>query len=395
MYIEDTSDDLNPAKLDVPGWEKLLQKMRDDRDIARNLYEFAERSRDKEGKFAYQIPKNRIRKYTKNVDEVLRKGIVSQEVSTYWKRHAADKIVKYYNLPDIQFQPNKHSIKGKWEWMDQLKELSRRMKRFAGENFVLHREDMLLLARVSGMPEATEKAYKAKLESDTEMYGTYKKEFEELQENVERYKAVIKKRKALDTRAEHQKRIEQAEARGAAKIAKAAEKRRKAAKRRKDKTITVTSKQLGKRERGRSATPERGGSRARTLSPPKVRSKSKRDTSIDRSEGAKRGRTSRAKLMAESEVAHRGRATGKRGSEAKRSRSASRQRTSGAKLMAESKHAHTGRETGKRTKRGQFEDDPSRPAARQKPNRKPGLSATAGPYVARRKPHEIPDESDL
>ena len=63
--------------------------------------------------------------------------------------------------------------------------------------------------------------------------------------------------------------------------------------------------------------------------------------------------------------------------------------------MAESKHAHTGRETGKRTKRGQFEDDPSRPAARQKPNRKPGLSATAGPYVARRKPHEIPDESDL
>jgi len=351
--------------------------MRDDRDIAKNLYEFAERSRDEQGRFAYKIPKNRLRRYTKNIDEVLKKGTVSQEISTYWKRHAADKIVKYYNLPDVQFQPNKHSIKGHLGWLDELKLLSRRMKRFAGDKFVLHRGDMLMLARVSGMPETTEEAYKAKLESDTEMYGTYKKEFEELHENVQRYKAVILKRQALDKRKEESDRIEQASAKGAERIAKAAEKRRKAAKRRADKSIVVASKQLGKRDRGRSATPERGGSRARTQSPPKARSKSKRGTTIERDDPSKRGRLPTTRV------------TGKRASE-ERSRSASRRRTGPA-----SAQAHKGRETGKRTKRGEFTDDPSPAAARQKPNRKPGLSATSGPYVAKRKHHEIPPTSEL
>ena len=276
-----TEDELDPTKLEVGAWEKLLAKMRQDRDIAKNMYEYASDSRDKQGKFGFTIEGSKIRKYTAKIDEILKVGIVSQDTSKYFKLRAANRMVRHYDLPDISFKANKHSIKARYGWMDQLRLLSRRLKNHAGGKFIFNETDMLLLARVSGMPEATEEAYKAKLSSDAEHYGTYKQEYDDLDRTVQRYKAVIKQRKDLDRRKVEMERRRRAE-----------EKAAKKKKQREAKSIKVTSKQLGKR--GRSKTPEGKTKRSRTASPKPLKGQKRPATAavvLERADDPKRVRT--------------------------------------------------------------------------------------------------------
>lgn len=130
------------------------------------------------------------------LDAVTKNGIVSPETVKYWKDKAANLLIRKFDLPNTQWKVSKRSIKNNPRLLLELRQIGARMKNFAGTKFVLGRSDLLSLAEASGLPAETRKAYYAKTEGDRAKYGEFKVQYEDLDDEVQRFKAVVAKKEA-------------------------------------------------------------------------------------------------------------------------------------------------------------------------------------------------------
>ena len=277
----------NPAAKSLQGWEDQLEDARKDRTkLYAKFYEIKEKWDKKYHDHKQLIrSKSSIREYTKWIGKIIESGgVVSQAMANKWKRKIAKPFLDYYNIKVDDWKTYKYKI-SKPYWLKDLKELRTKIMNSPGA-VELEINDITLMSRVAGMPiEAIDK-FKATREKIMERYGVMKNEYERLFEDVERFKQVVEDKKQLNEQAEMNRKEQERKER----------KRRKKEARRQTKEIKVKSKQL--KRRGREKEVEAETKRARTQSPPKGRTKTKK--SADRDSGPKRSR--KAPIISAAEV---------------------------------------------------------------------------------------------